>query len=608
MLDRLVRRRNEAQAPRLDAPLILLIDDDEDEATLLSDMLARVPGAAYRLESVTTPEGGLERLGTGRYAAALLDVRLGASSGLDVLRAAMERGCRIPIVMLTGERDPAVDRAALELGAVDFLAKGRFDPADLERTLRYAISARRSEQRLAAIEETGRLVGEQGLSADVLEQVVALLSARLGFKHVSIYLAEGEDFRLGAQEGYAAAITTLEVTGSLSQVLRTRRATFVPNLTVDPDVRGGDEPGMELCLPLFLGPDVLGLLLVGSPAEAPIGESDHATLTSVADRLAAALVLAQDRLEVSARVQRFRRLSRFAAALNAATDPSTLDALVSKSAAEVVSADVVILAVHDRASDRFLVRSTHGPDLPPLGSELDAWAAAQRAMESGQIELGRYEDRWGAAVPLVRHGRVIGLLLMERVDRPFDPLEREAFPLIADQVALAVASRLLEQGEALAAVRDGATGLFTEAYATAALTESLASRRRVPRAERTPLSALFLSLDHDDSTEPAEPGAREVALSALAKILLTRLRASDLVWRSGQGIAAVLLDARRDQAATIAEQVAQLFAAASEDGAPISTISGGCAALDDEGDQPLAAAEAALMMAQRAGGDTVVRA
>lgn len=126
----------------------------------------------------------------------------------------------------------------------------------------------------------------------VLDEVVSLLAARLGLKHVSIYLAADEGFRLAAQHGYAAAISTLEVTGTLSQVLRTRRATFVPNLTVNPDVRGGDEPGIELCLPLFLGPEVLGLLLVGSPAEAPIGESDHAALASVADRLAAALVLA----------------------------------------------------------------------------------------------------------------------------------------------------------------------------------------------------------------------------------------------------------------------------------------------------------------------------
>lgn len=219
---------------------------------------------------------------------------------------------------------------------------------------------------------------------------------------------------------------------------------------------------------------------------------------------------------MSARAQRFRRLSRFAAALNAATDPSTLDALVAKSAADVVSADVVILAVHDRASDRFLVRSTHGPHLPQLGSELDAWAPAQRAMESGRIELERIEDRWCAAVPLVRHGRVIGLLLMERVDRPFDPLERETFPLIADQVALAVASRLLGQSETLAAVRDRVTGLFTEEYAAASLSQSLSSRRRIPQAEREAVSVLYLNLDGDESMASADPAARERALSALS--------------------------------------------------------------------------------------------
>lgn len=186
MLERLVRRRSDAQAALPpDAPVILLIYDDQDEAILLADMLARVPGAAYRLECVTTPEAGLERLGRGHYAVALLDVRLGRASGLDVLRQAIAGGCRVPIVMLTGERDPAVDRAALELGAVDYLAKGRTDPAEFERTLRYAIAhgqaveaVRRSEQRIAVIEEIGRLVGERGLGTEVLEQVVGLLAAR----------------------------------------------------------------------------------------------------------------------------------------------------------------------------------------------------------------------------------------------------------------------------------------------------------------------------------------------------------------------------------------------------------------------------------------------
>jgi len=45
MLERLVRRRSDAQAALPpDAPVILLIYDDQDEAVLLADMLARVAG------------------------------------------------------------------------------------------------------------------------------------------------------------------------------------------------------------------------------------------------------------------------------------------------------------------------------------------------------------------------------------------------------------------------------------------------------------------------------------------------------------------------------------------------------------------------------------
>jgi len=127
-------------------------------------------------------------------------------------------------------------------------------------------------------------------------------------------------------------------------------------------------------------------------------------------------------------------------------------------------------------------------------------------------------------------------------------------------------------------------------------------------ADRPPFSVLLFGIDNNDVETPADPAAVEGALGALSTIVLDRLRASDLVWRSGQRIAAVLPDASRDQAAAGAEQIIARFMPGSAAASPMITASAGCAALDEEGDQPLATAEAALMMARRAGGSTVVQA
>ena len=51
----------------------------------------------------------------------------------------LARGCRTPIIMLTGNDDSEVDVKAMEAGAADYLVKGRFGGPHLERSIRYAI-------------------------------------------------------------------------------------------------------------------------------------------------------------------------------------------------------------------------------------------------------------------------------------------------------------------------------------------------------------------------------------------------------------------------------------------------------------------------------------
>jgi signal transduction histidine kinase len=91
----------------------------------------------------------------------LFDYRLGEKTGLDLLRESRSRGCLGPVILLTGQTNDEIDRAAMEAGATDFLEKGRIDATLLERSVRYALQKKRYETELERkVEERTRELAE----------------------------------------------------------------------------------------------------------------------------------------------------------------------------------------------------------------------------------------------------------------------------------------------------------------------------------------------------------------------------------------------------------------------------------------------------------------
>ena len=115
--------------------------------------LLQEAGTSVVLQWVSTFEKGVEALLAGGVDVCLLDYNLGSRSGLDLLRSVQQAGCKTPIVMLTARSDRALDLEAMNAGAVDFLIKGDFDAAFLDRVLRYSIERARTHEKLRESEE-----------------------------------------------------------------------------------------------------------------------------------------------------------------------------------------------------------------------------------------------------------------------------------------------------------------------------------------------------------------------------------------------------------------------------------------------------------------------
>src|SRR5215217_9569935 len=113
---------------------VLLVDDDEDDYVMTRDLLAELGRGAFLLDWVSSYEEARGAVGRGGHDVYLLDYRLGARSGLDLLREYQARGCRVPVIVLTGKGEYAIDQEAMRAGAADYLEKAGLTPTLLERS------------------------------------------------------------------------------------------------------------------------------------------------------------------------------------------------------------------------------------------------------------------------------------------------------------------------------------------------------------------------------------------------------------------------------------------------------------------------------------------
>lgn len=128
---------------------ILLIEDDEGDYLITEALLDRAQTIRYTLDWASTYEEGREAILTDAYDACLVDYRLGAKNGLDLLDEVIRQGgVRAPMILLTGQGDLEVDLHAMEAGAADYLSKDQIDAPLLERSLRYAVERKEAEHRI----------------------------------------------------------------------------------------------------------------------------------------------------------------------------------------------------------------------------------------------------------------------------------------------------------------------------------------------------------------------------------------------------------------------------------------------------------------------------
>ena len=188
---------------------VLLVEDDDGDALLVSELLSEVGAAVVvrRARSLTQARDLVPGA-----ACVLLDLGLPDSQGLNGLRQLLELEPEAPIVVLTGQASEHLGEQAVRAGAQDYLVKGEVAGPMLNRVIRYAVERRRAEEAQRALhvaqihaQENARL--ERGLlPSPLLTDTRLSVSARClpGGKHMLL----GGDFYdvVEASDGWVHAL------------------------------------------------------------------------------------------------------------------------------------------------------------------------------------------------------------------------------------------------------------------------------------------------------------------------------------------------------------------------------------------------------------------
>ncbi len=183
---------------KVDRPLVLIVDDDEEVRTALQELMESV---GLDASCFASPRELLEYELPDRPGCLVLDVRMPGASGLDLQQQLAAKGNLKPIIFLTGHGDIPMTVQAMKAGAIDFLTKPVRDQTLLdavtvaiERDIEQRAIARRARQQLdlfVTLTQRERQVMREVARGRLNKQI----AFDLGIKEITVKLHRGNVMR-----------------------------------------------------------------------------------------------------------------------------------------------------------------------------------------------------------------------------------------------------------------------------------------------------------------------------------------------------------------------------------------------------------------------------
>jgi PAS domain S-box-containing protein len=198
---------------------ILIIDDDEDDFIITSSLIQDIEDRKFDIQWCYNYKNAIEMIDRREFDLYFVDYRLGIKTGIDLLREACTDGrCEEPIILLTGKGNSAIDKEAMELGAVDYLVKSDLTTEKLERCIRYSLERAATMKALKANEKKYRNIFEKS------KESVFTTNEKLLFRDINVAMTNLVDRE--KEELLQMSLYQLIESESSHRIIREQLATY----------------------------------------------------------------------------------------------------------------------------------------------------------------------------------------------------------------------------------------------------------------------------------------------------------------------------------------------------------------------------------------------
>ncbi|MCG8377024.1 MAG: response regulator, partial [Chlorobiales bacterium] len=122
---------------------LLILEDNPDDFFLLKETLESSDRIKVEISHCSRLAEAIELVRKISIDVAIIDLNLPDSFGLETYRKFGQEHPEIPVVVMTGQKDPELGIEAVQLGAQDYIFKGGNSNGAIARTLLYSIERHR---------------------------------------------------------------------------------------------------------------------------------------------------------------------------------------------------------------------------------------------------------------------------------------------------------------------------------------------------------------------------------------------------------------------------------------------------------------------------------
>lgn len=164
----------------------------------------------------------------------------------------------------------------------------------------------------------------------LLQTIVVQIADAFGYTFVSLYMIEDDHLQLKHQVGYVPEQVIEKIpldTGVSGRVINTGRSLLIQDVSLEPDfLRASSNIQSEVCVPLYDGNEICGILNLESSIENPLNENDLRLMNALAVQINVAIRRARLFFEREESLKHEQHINDFAHTLSNTLDlPSILE-------------------------------------------------------------------------------------------------------------------------------------------------------------------------------------------------------------------------------------------------------------------------------------------